>query len=100
MERAALPPADYDNVANRLGAASAAVIDGAFGVASEDIEAVARYELAQLHGVEGGLVFPAPVDTRKSALLATILTLSHFLARAKVGRCRFTPVLKAPGLSA
>jgi len=35
VERAALPPADYDNVANRLGAASAAVIDGAFGVASE-----------------------------------------------------------------
>ena len=47
-----------------------------------------------LHGVEGGLVFPAPVDARKGAMLATILTLSHFLARAKVGRCTFKPVLR------
>jgi hypothetical protein len=50
VERATLPGSDYDNVANRLIAAASAAVDNAFGVATEDIDWVSRYELEQLHG--------------------------------------------------
>ena len=59
VERALLPGSDYDNISNRLVAAGSAAIDNAFGVAADDIDWVARYELEQLHGLPGGLVFPA-----------------------------------------
>ena len=53
VERATLPGSDYDNVANRLIAAASAAIDNAFGVATEDLDWVSRYELEQLHGKRG-----------------------------------------------
>mgnify|MGYP003948851109 CR=1 FL=1 len=93
VTRAALPMSDFDNVSNRLIAAASAAGDNAFAVATEDLEYVSRYELSQLHGLEGGLVFPAvtekDMDQRranplKGVLIATILTLSHWLRRASV----------------
>ena len=92
VERAALPLTDRDNVANRLYAAMLAAGDGAFGVASEDLEWVARFELGQLHGLGGGLCFPAvreadlsdPDKRLKGGLLALMVTLSHWLARARL----------------
>ena len=92
LERAALPLTDRDNVANRLYAAMLAAGDGAFGVASDDLEWVARFELGQLHGLDGGLCFPAvtqadlsdPDKRLKGGLLALMVTLSHWLARARL----------------
>lgn len=92
VERASLPLADRDNVANRLYAAMLAAGDGAFGVASDDLEWVARFELGQLHGLDGGLCFPAvkeadlsdPDKRLKGGLLALMVTLSHWLARARL----------------
>jgi hypothetical protein len=92
VERAALPLTDRDNVANRLYAAMLAAGDGAFGVASDDLEWVARFELGQLHGLDGGLCFPAvtqadlsdPDKRLKGGLLALMVTLSHWLARARL----------------
>ena len=92
VERPSLPLADRDNVANRLYAATLAAGDGAFGVASDDLEWVARFELGQLHGLDGGLCFPAvkeadlsdPDKRLKGGLLALMVTLSHWLARARL----------------
>ena len=90
VARATLPATDYDNVANRLNAATLAAIDSAFGVAAEDIEWVARFELGELHGLPGGLVFPAVSEASmrekplKGGLMATMLTLSHWLERTRV----------------
>ena len=89
MERAALPQTDYDNVSNRLVAAASAAADEAFGAATEDLDWVTRYELGQLHGMDGGLVFPAvnandgKENELKGVLVATMLNLSHWLARAR-----------------
>lgn len=89
VERAALPQTDYDNVSNRLVAAASAAADEAFGAATEDLDWVTRYELGQLHGMDGGLVFPAvnandgKENELKGVLVATMLNLSHWLARAR-----------------
>ena len=89
VERAALPQTDYDNVSNRLVAAASAAADEAYGAATEDLDWVTRYELGQLHGMDGGLVFPAVTandgkeNQLKGVLVATMLNLSHWLARAR-----------------
>ena len=83
------PQTDYDNVSNRLVAAASAAADEAFGAATEDLDWVTRYELGQLHGMDGGLVFPAVTandgkeNQLKGVLVATMLNLSHWLARAR-----------------
>ena len=75
MERAALPQTDYDNVSNRLVAAASAAADEAFGAATEDLDWVTRYELGQLHGMDGGLVFPAVTanDGKENALKGVLV---------------------------
>lgn len=89
-ERASLPSADADNVANRLTAAAAAALDNAYGVATEDLDWVARYELSALHGLDASLCFPAVSEgdgdknRLKGTVTATMLTLSHWIARAKL----------------
>lgn len=91
IERPGLPLSDPDNVPNRLFASLLAAGDDAFGVAAEDLEWVSRFELGQLHGLQGGLCFPPvsaadinnPDKRLKGKLLATMLTLSHWL---QVGR--------------
>ena len=89
-ERASLPSADADNVANRLTAAAAAALDNAYGVATEDLDWVARYELSALHGLDASLCFPAVSEgdgdknRLKGTVTATMLTLSHWIARAKM----------------
>jgi len=89
-ERASLPGADADNVSNRLTAAAAAALDNAYGVASEDLDWVARYELSALHGLDASLCFPAVSEgdgdknRLKGTVTATMLTLSHWIARAKM----------------
>jgi hypothetical protein len=108
VERCSLPPSDADNVTNRLYSAARAAGDDARRVAADDVAWVARHDLAQLHGLDASLVFPAvggedddnsnasseknaaaatnntnTTATLKGALVATMLTLSHWLARAR-----------------
>ena len=96
VERCSLPPSDADNVTNRLYSAARAAGDDARRVAADDVAWVARHDLAQLHGLDASLVFPAvggeddenasseknanTTATLKGALVATMLTLSHWLA--------------------
>ena len=92
IERPSLPLSDPDNVPNRLYASLLAAKDDAFGVATEDLEWVSRFELSQLHGLDGGLCFPAvtesdlndPDKRLKGKLLATMVTLSHWLSRGRL----------------
>ena len=70
--------------------AAAAALDNAYGVATEDLDWVARYELSALHGLDASLCFPAVSEgdgdknRLKRTVAATMLTLSHWIARAKL----------------
>ena len=104
VERCSLPPSDADNVTNRLYSAARAAGDDARRVAADDVAWVARHDLAQLHGLDASLVFPAvggeddenasseknanTTATLKGALVATMLTLSHCARRARRARRR------------
>ena len=103
-ERASLPSADPDNVSNRLTAAAAACLDNAYGVATEDLDWVARYELSLLHGMDASLCFPAVKEEDdeknrlKGTVTSTMLTLSHWIARARMNITQAGDA--GPGLSA
>ena len=103
-ERASLPSADPDNVSNRLTAAAAACLDNAYGVATEDLDWVARYELSLLHGMDASLCFPSVKEEDdeknrlKGTVTSTMLTLSHWIARARMNITQAGDA--GPGLSA
>ena len=96
--RRCLPYEDEENIVRRIESAVDAVaseiiedVPGPSGgvsgtdAASEALELLERYELGQLHGLHPSIVFPAehPKTGLSGALMASILTLSHFITRAE-----------------
>jgi hypothetical protein len=95
FKRRCLPAEDEENIVHRMESAVDAVageiieeIEGPSGgcdAASDILAAVEFYELGQLHGLHPSVVFPAehPKTGLSGALMASILTLSHFIKRAE-----------------
>ena len=96
--RRCLPYEDEENIVRRIESAVDAVASeiiedvpgpsggiGGTDAASEALELLERYELGQLHGLHPSIVFPAehPKTGLSGALMASILTLSHFITRAE-----------------
>mmetsp|Transcript_6431 Transcript_6431/g.21033 ORF Transcript_6431/g.21033 Transcript_6431/m.21033 type:complete len:906 (+) Transcript_6431:7044-9761(+) len=98
--RRCLPIDDEANITNRMSTAVDVVAesvladaaDAASGTTSgvvEDVTAIIDpiefYELGQLHGLHPSIIFPAehPATGLSGELMASILTLSHFVRRAE-----------------
>jgi len=98
FRRRCLPADDKDNIAHRMKAAvkaaaediaanrtSAAETTAAADAVADIINGIERYELGQLHGLDPSIIFPAehPKTGLSGELMASMLTLSHFVRRAE-----------------
>ena len=94
FKRRSLPVEDEENIVRRMETAVDCVageiieeLDGPSGgcdAAADILAGVEFYELGQLHGLHPSIVFPAehPKTGLSGELMASMLTLSHFINRA------------------
>ena len=95
FQRRCLPLEDEENIVRRMERAAdcvaSEIIDevdapsGGCDAAAEILAAVEFYELGQLHGLHPSIVYPAehPKTGLSGDLMASMLTLSHFIKRAE-----------------
>ncbi|OUS48603.1 hypothetical protein BE221DRAFT_172376, partial [Ostreococcus tauri] len=94
FKRRCLPAEDEENIVRRMELAVDAVAGeiieefeapaGGCETAAEILAEIEFYELGQLHGLHPSIVFPAehPKTGLSGELMASMLTLSHFIKRA------------------